>query len=145
MLNKAILMGRLTADPELRYTPSGNIPVTTFTLAVNRGFTKPGEQAQTDFIDVVCWRQRAEFVTKYFKKGQMMAVSGSIQTRTWKDKNDNNRKSVEVVADDVYFTESKRETGKGGAPAGGGFDPGPSFPGDAPDFEEMSGDDELPF
>lgn len=108
MLNKAILMGRLTADPELRKTQNG-ISVTTFTLAVNRNYTKSSEQSQTDFIDIVAWRNTAEFVSRYFVKGQLVAVEGQIQTRTWEDKNGQKRKSVEVVASEVFFAESKRE------------------------------------
>ena len=154
MLNKAILMGRLTADPQLRYTPS-NVAVASFTLAVNRNYTKAGEQSQTDFIDIVCWRQRADFVSKYFHKGQLVAVAGSIQTRTWKDKEGNTRKSFEIVADDVYFAESKKDGANynSGAPAGGdnyGFappaeDPGFSFNSEDNDFSQISSDDELPF
>lgn len=112
MLNKAILMGRLVADPELRKTAS-DTSVTTFTLAVNRSFSRPGEQAQTDFIDVVAWRGTAEFVSKWFTKGMQVAVSGKIQTRTWEDKAGQKRKNVEVVADEVFFADSKR----GDAPA----------------------------
>ncbi len=106
MLNKVILMGRLTADPELKHTPS-NVAVCTFSLAVNRRFNRN----ETDFIDIVTWRQQAEFVSKYFAKGQQMALVGALQTRTWEDKNGNKRKSVEVVADEVYFADSKRTSG----------------------------------
>lgn len=103
MLNTSILMGRLTADPELKYTTS-NIPVTSFTLAVDRGY---GDEKQTDFINIVAWRQRAEFVSKWFNKGQLVAVEGSIQTRKYKDKNGNDRTAFEVVANNVHFAESK--------------------------------------
>lgn len=106
MLNKVILMGRITTDPELKHTPS-NVAVCTFSLAVNRRFNRN----ETDFIDVVTWRQQAEFVSKYFAKGQQMALVGALQTRTWEDKNGNKRKSVEVVADEVYFADSKRTSG----------------------------------
>ena len=106
MLNKVVLMGRLTADPELKHTPS-NVAVCTFSLAVNRRFNRN----ETDFIDVVTWRQQAEFVSKYFAKGQQMDLVGALQTRTWEDKNGNKRKSVEVVADEVYFADSKRTSG----------------------------------
>ena len=106
MLNKVVLMGRLTADPELKHTPS-NVAVCTFSLAVNRRFNRN----ETDFIDVVTWRQQAEFVSKYFAKGQQMALVGALQTRTWVDKIGNKRKSVEVVADEVYFADSKRTSG----------------------------------
>jgi single-strand DNA-binding protein len=136
-LNKVMLCGRLVADPELKTTPS-NISVTSFRLAVDRGYSKQGEEKQTDFIDVVCWRQTAEFVTKYFKKGSAAYVGGSIQTRTWKDKEGNNRKTVEVVADEVKFAESKREMGKS--------DSEPSFSNvPSEDFHEIGDDDELPF
>lgn len=106
MLNKVILMGRLTADPELKHTPS-NVAVCTFSLAVNRRFNRN----ETDFIDIVTWRQQAEFVSKYFSKGQQMVVVGALQTRTWEDKNGNKRKSVEVVVDEVHFADSKRTAG----------------------------------
>ena len=106
MLNKVILMGRITTDPELKHTPS-NVAVCSFSLAVSRRFNRN----ETDFIDVVTWRQQAEFVSKYFAKGQQMALVGALQTRTWEDKNGNKRKSVEVVADEVYFADSKRTSG----------------------------------
>lgn len=109
MLNKAILMGRLTADPELRHTQS-NIPVTSFTLAVDRTF---GKEKQTDFLDIVAWRNTAEFVFKWFSKGMLVAVSGRMQTRTWEDKQGNKRKSTEVVADEVFFAEGKRQEEEG--------------------------------
>ena len=103
MLNKVILMGRLVADPELKHTPS-NTAVCSFTIAVNRSFNKD----ETDFIDVVTWRNTAEFVAKYFTKGQQMALCGRLSTRMWEDKNGNKRKTTEVVADEVYFADSKR-------------------------------------
>lgn len=102
MLNRAILMGRLGADPELRTTPSG-ISVTSFRIAVNRTY----DREITDWIDIVAWRQTAEFVCKYFHKGSMIAVDGSIQTRNYEDRNGNRRTAVEVVADQVHFAESK--------------------------------------
>jgi len=108
MLNKAILMGRLTADPELRHTQS-NTAVVNFTLAVDRAYSKDREK-QTDFIEVVAWRSTAEFAFKYFRKGQLVAVCGSIQTRTWEDKQGSKRKAVEVVADEVHFAEPKRDS-----------------------------------
>ena len=107
MLNKAILMGRLTADPELRHTQS-NTAVVNFTLAVDRAYSKEREKI-TDFIEVVAWRSTAEFAFKYFSKGQLVAVCGSIQTRTWEDKQGGRRKAVEVVADEVQFAEPKRD------------------------------------
>ena len=143
MLNRAVLMGRLTRDPELRYTQN-NIAVTSFTLAGDRNFGRQGDQKQTDFIDIVAWRNTAEFVSKYFKKGQLVAVAGSIQTRNWEDKSGNKRVSVEVVADETYFAEGKRDAqprdpysgpSDFDAPLGGGSD-----------FREATDDDgELPF
>jgi single-strand DNA-binding protein len=107
-MNQIVIMGRLTRDPELRQTSSG-IPVASFSLAVDRAYTpKDGGERQTDFIDVVAWRNTGEFVSKYFVKGQMAAVTGRLQIRDWTDKDGNKRKSAEVVADNVYFTESKR-------------------------------------
>ena len=138
MLNKAILMGRLTADPELRHTQN-NIPVTSFTLAVDRTF---GQDKQTDFLDIVAWRNTAEFVSKWFRKGMLVAVSGRIQTRTWEDKQGNKRKSVEVVADEAFFAESKKDsTPRSGSDAPVPFDLPPA----GGDFAELGPDDsELP-
>ncbi|WP_394962094.1 single-stranded DNA-binding protein [Candidatus Allofournierella merdavium] len=116
MLNVVALMGRLVADPELRHTPQG-VSVTTFTIAVDRSFVRQGEQRQADFIDIVCWRSSAEFVCKYFQKGSLIAVNGSIQTRTYQDKNGNNRKAFEIVADNVHFAGSK-SSGNTGSGAG---------------------------
>lgn len=133
MLNKAILMGRLTADPELRHTQS-NIPVTSFTLAVDRTF---GKEKQTDFLDIVAWRNTAEFVFKWFSKGMLVAVSGRLQTRTWEDKQGNKRKTTEVVADEVFFAEGKRAQEEEGS---GAFVLLP------PDDDLLPGDDiEIPF
>ena len=115
MLNHIVLMGRLTRDPELRRTGSG-IPVTTFTLAVDRDFggnRETGEK-ETDFIDIVTWRNTAEFVSKYFAKGRMAVVSGRLQIRNWNDKDGNKRRSAEVVADNVYFGDSRRDGATGG-------------------------------
>lgn len=157
-MNKVILMGRLTRDPELRYTGT-NLPVASFTLAVDRRFKS--EQQSADFIDVVAWRTTAEFVSKWFSKGKMMIVVGSLQIRSWQDKDGNNRRTAEVVAEEVYFGEAKRSDGdgggggrfaqssKGGSPYGGGSQLGDDMYGGglpASDFEEISGDDdELPF
>lgn len=148
MLNQVSLMGRLTAEPELRHTPS-NVSVTTFTLAVNRSYVKQGAERQTDFIDIVAWRNTAEFICKYFKKGQMMAVEGNIQTRTYTDKEGKNRKAFEILANNVYFTESRNPS----ASSGGGYEttsesvlPEPSFSvGDNDDFAVISDDNDLPF
>lgn len=108
MLNKAVLMGRLTADPELRKTTSGT-SVTSFTLAVNRDFKKDGQQ-ETDFINCVAWKNTAEFICKYFQKGQQAAVDGSIQTRSYTDKDGNKRTAFEVLVNNIYFADSKKET-----------------------------------
>ena len=130
MLNNVSLTGRLTKDPELRYTPD-NIPVTSFTLAVDRDY-KSGDERETDFIDVVAWRSSAEFVCKNFKKGQLMTVTGSIQTRTYTDKENNKRKAVEINADRCYFGDSKKQADNAGekmpppcdeSDADTGFDP----------------------
>ena len=114
MLNKIFIMGRLTRDPELRRTQNGTA-VTSFSLAVDRDFKSQSGEKETDFIDVVAWRSTAEFVAKYFTKGRMAVVEGRLQIRDWKDREGNNRRSAEVVADNVYFGDSKRD----GAPAGG--------------------------
>ena len=148
MLNTAIIMGRLTADPELRTTNTG-IAVTTFTVAVDRRYQKAGEEKQTDFINVVAWRQTAEFVSRYFQKGSMIAVRGSIQTRRYEANNGNKRTAVEIVADEVSFCGSKAETGTGSRqvmeqPAR--TQPAASFAtGSADDFEEIPVSDDLPF
>ncbi len=107
-LNCAIIMGRLTAMPELRTTASG-IAVTTFCVAVDRNYVKEGEERQTDFINVVAWRQSAAFVTRYFEKGQMISVKGAIQTRNYEDKNGNKRTTVEIVADSISFCGDKKK------------------------------------
>lgn len=114
MLNHIVLMGRLTRDPELRRTGTG-IAVASFTLAVDRDYApKDGGQRETDFIDIVAWRSTAEFVSKYFSKGRMAVVSGRLQIRPWEDKDGNKRRSAEVVADNVYFGDSKRDTESSG-------------------------------
>ncbi len=107
MLNHIVIMGRLTRDPEYR-TTSSSLSVANFTVAVDRDFSgKDGGEKETDFIDCVAWRKTAEFLTKYFTKGSMIVVSGRLQIRQWKDKEGNNRRSAEIVADNVYFGESK--------------------------------------
>ena len=119
MLNHIVLMGRLTRDPELRRTGSG-IAVASFTLAVDRDFgSKETGEKETDFIDIVAWRNTAEFVSKYFTKGRMAVVSGRLQIRNWNDKDGNKRRSAEVVADNVYFGDSKRDSESGGSYASG--------------------------
>lgn len=143
MLNKIILMGRLTRDPELRRTGSGTA-VASLTLAVDRDVkSKDGEKA-TDFIDIVAWRNTAEFVSKYFSKGRMAVVEGRLQIRDWKDKEGNNRRSAEVVADNVYFGDSAK---KDGASNGNSFNASPvdAYPSGG-DFQELGDEDgELPF
>ena len=120
MLNVAILQGRLTTDPELKHTPSGTA-VTTFSLAVERSYIAQGKERETDFINVVAWRNTAEFICKYFKKGQMMAINGSIQTRAYTDKDGKNRKAFEVLIDDAHFCgDAQRETPRA---SDGGFVP----------------------
>ena len=145
MLNHIIIMGRLTRDPELRRTGSG-VAVASFTLAVDRDFGKnENGERETDFIDCVAWRQTGEFVSKYFTKGRMAVVSGRLQIRSWTDKDGNKRRTAEVVADNVYFGDSRREGD--GVPAAGGFG-GYSAPASAPasDFAMLDDDDaQLPF
>ena len=150
-LNKVVLCGRLTADPELKQTQSG-IAVVTFTLAVNRRFqSRTADQAQAqqaDFISVVAWRQTAEFISKYFKKGSALCVTGSLQSRSWQDQQGNKRYATEVVVDDAMFVDSRNEAGA--APAGYTPDAytAPSFSTPstgAPNFEEMKAEDDLPF
>ena len=119
MLNKIFIMGRLTRDPELRRTQSGT-PVTSFSLAVDRDFKSQSGEKETDFIDVVAWRSTAEFVAKYFTKGRMAVVEGRLQMRDWTDKDGNKRRSAEVVADNLYFGDSRRDNGgEGGSYTGG--------------------------
>lgn len=125
-LNKVILGGRLTADAELKQTPQG-ISVATFTLAVNR----KGKDAQTDFINCVAWRGTADFLTKYFKKGNSVCITGQVQVRSYTDKDNNKRYATEVIADEVYFVDSKGEV------------EAPAFA--TPKFEEIADDDDIPF
>ena len=121
MLNQIVLMGRLTRDPELRRTGSG-VAVASFTLAVDRDYAAQGQEKETDFVDIVAWRNTAEFVSKYFTKGRMAVVTGRLQIRNWQDKEGNKRRSAEVVADNVYFGDSKRD-----GTASGGFDQSQSY------------------
>ncbi|NLL63092.1 MAG: single-stranded DNA-binding protein [Ruminococcaceae bacterium] len=154
MLNCAIIMGRLTADPELRTTSNG-INVTSFSVAVDRSYQKPGEERQTDFINVVAWRGTAEFITRYFRKGSMIAIQGSIQTRNYEDKTGARRTAVEIVADNVSFCGSKAETGTGTfqkpetsvAEEPAEVSEAPSFStANADDFNSVASmEDELPF
>ena len=112
MLNHIVLMGRLTRDPELRRTGSG-VAVASFSLAVDRDYAAQGAEKETDFVDIVAWRNTAEFVSKYFTKGRMAVVSGRLQIRNWQDKDGNKRRTAEVVADNVYFGDSKRDNAEG--------------------------------
>ena len=123
MLNQVCVAGRLTADPELRRTQSG-VSVVTFSVACGRDYTGRSGERETDFVDIVAYRSTAEFVSKYFSKGRMAIVSGRLQTRNWTDKDGGKRKSVEIVADNVYFGDSKKDTNGGyPTPAPGGFEP----------------------
>lgn len=155
MLNKAILMGRLTRDPELRYTQS-NVPTCTFSIAIDRSYKSQTGERATDFINCVAWRQTAEFVSKWFTKGKMIVVVGSIQTRKYTDKDGNNRTAVEVVADEVSFGDSKREGDGSSSPyqsvaptrPASQFDSRPASGSQLPagDFADLGEeDDDLPF
>ena len=143
-MNTICLLGRLTADPELYNTQSG-VAVTSFKLAVDRDYTPKGQEKQADFIPVVAWRQTAEFVCKYFRKGQRAALTGSLQTRSYTDRDGNKRTAYEVVAEHVYFAESKNGGAEQAAPT---VDYNESVPQSVPptdDFEEIPDDSELPF
>ena len=162
MLNHIVIMGRLTRDPELRYTQS-QTPVASFTVAVDRDFgNREGGERQTDFIDCVAWRQTAEFVNKYFQKGSMAVVSGRLQIRDWTDREGGKRRSAEIVVDNMYFGESKRRDGAeprseshssyGGNTYGGNSYSGSSYdsgrgaaPASSPFAELDDGDGDLPF
>lgn len=149
-LNKVVLCGRMTADPELKQTQSG-IAVVSFTIAVNRRYqAKSTESAQTqqaDFINIVAWRQTAEFVSRYFRKGSAICITGSIQTRNWQDQQGQKRYATEVVADEAMFVDSKNESGVGGTYSNDTYN-APSYsssPAVTPKFEELKTDDDLPF
>ena len=131
MLNHITIMGRLTRDPELRRTGSG-IAVASFTVAVDRDFgNKDGGERETDFIDCVAWRQTGEFISKYFTKGRMIVVDGRLEMRDWTDKDGNKRRTAEVVADNVYFGDSKRDSDNSGASYGGNTYGGNSYGGNS--------------
>lgn len=138
MFNKAIIIGRLTGDPELKKTPN-DVSVSSFTVAVDRPYRKDGEK-KADFLNVVAWRQTADFVTKYFSKGNAIGVEGSIQTRSYTDKENNKRYVVEVVADNVFFVESKSNSDK----KANAETPKAATP-DAEDFQTVEDDEDLPF
>ncbi len=141
MLNKVILMGRFTRDPELRSTPQG-ISTCSFSIAVDRNFVRQGEERKADFINCVAWRQTAEFISKYFKKGSMVALEGSIQTRTWDDQDGKKRYATDVVVSQVYFAESKRDSQPAGEES---FSQVSDF-GTLPEpISPMGTDDDLPF
>lgn len=139
MLNSVCLMGRLTADPELKSTQLG-VSVCNFRIAVDRTYQPKGQEKQTDFINIVTWRGTAEFVSRYFRKGQLVAVQGSIQTGQYTDRDGNKRTTFDVVADNVFFAEKKAESGE--TKQGAGYDHSPDIQGD---FEEIISPDELPF
>ena len=141
-MNKVILMGRLTRDPEVRYTQTNNTLVASFSLAVNRRFVRQGEERQADFINIVAWSKTGEFCSKYFKKGQQVSIIGRLQTRTWDDEQGQKHYITEVVAEEAYFADSKRE-GDTSNSFDATFGTMPSANAGS-DFEISSGDD-LPF
>lgn len=150
-LNKVILIGHLTADPELKQTPNG-VAVVSFSIGVTRRFTRSGEQPQSDFINIVAWRQTAEFISRFFKKGRAICICGSLQTRSWTDQQGNKRYATEVVADEASFVDSKPDGvsgnigSTGASSVSGGYTP--PFATDSSEsvgFEEMQSDDDLPF
>ena len=169
-MNKVIIKGRLTTDPELKTTPNGT-SVTSFSLAVDRNYVKQGEERKADFFDIVCWRNQAEFVCRYFGKGSMIAIDGQLQSRTYQAKDGTNRYVVEVVADSVSFTGERRDNsggynqsyganqsygnqGYGSQPYGGNQSYQQEAPAQQPasyqsgansDFQDMPLDDDLPF
>lgn len=154
MFNRAILIGRLTADPELKQTQSG-ISVCSFSIAVDRRFSGRDSERKTDFINITSWRQQAEFVCRYFHKGDVIGVEGSIQTRNYEDKNGNKRTATEIVTDNVFFTGARsNNSGNSGSSYGesSSYAPAPAAPaqpaytsGAASDFEEVESDNDLPF
>lgn len=142
-MNKIILMGRLTRDPEVRYTQTNNTLVASFTLAVNRRFQRAEEERQADFINIVAWSKLGEFCSKYFKKGQQVAVIGRIQTRTWDDDQGVKHYITEVVAEEAYFADSKKDAGT----TNGNFEEtfGNTAPGSKSADFDVSSNDDLPF
>ena len=139
-LNKVILAGRLTADVELKQTPSG-VSVCSFSLAVNRKYSKEGGQ-QTDFINCQAWRGTAEFISKYFKKGSAICIDGSIQTRSWKDKDGNNRYATEIVVNEAMFVDGKNDAQTAES---NNYIPEAYTSSSAPNYEDIAQDDDLPF
>ena len=154
MLNVVALMGRLVADPELRHTPSG-VATCTFRIAVDRNFVRQGEERKADFIDIVAWRQSAEFVCRYFRKGNLIAVNGRLPPRNYDDKNGNKRTAYEVVADNIHFAESKNSSQASGsgyaapapadAPRAAAPAPVSYAVGNADDFAVIDDNEDLPF
>jgi single-strand DNA-binding protein len=140
-MNKAMLMGRLTKDPELRYTTTNNTPVCSFSLAINRRFSKPGEERQADFINIVAWDKHGEFCSKYFKKGQQVVVIGRIQTRNWDDDKGIRHYATEVVSEEAYFADGKRD-GESSTPRNTDSSESKNNSGF---FPVDNGEDELPF
>lgn len=156
-LNKVVLAGHLTATPELRQTPNG-VSVTSFSIAINRRFSKNAEGAQgqnsnVDFINIVAWRSQADFITRYFKKGSAICVTGSLQSRSWTDQQGAKRYSTEVVVDEAYFVDSNAQSGGMGFNANQDsleqsapqFSSMPGNSGNEASFEDVSGEDDLPF
>ena len=146
-LNKVVLCGRLTADPELKQTQNG-IAVVSFTIAVNRRFTRGADgqnNSQADFISCVAWRQTAEFISRYFKKGSSLCITGSIQTRTWNDNTGAKRYATEVVVDEAMFVDSRSDNASASYVPDAYGSPSFSSGADAPNFEEIKTDDDLPF
>jgi len=141
-MNKVILMGRLTRDPEVRYTQTNNTLVASFSLAVNRRFAKQGEERQADFINVIAWNKTGEFCSKWFKKGQQVGVIGRIQTRNWEDENKVKHYVTEVIAEEAYFADTRRENG--GAMDGSFENTFGNTVSEASEFS-VQADDELPF
>ena len=142
-MNKVILMGRLTRDPETRYTQTNNTLVSSFSLAVNRRFVRQGEERQADFINIVAWSKLGEFCSKYFKKGQQVGIIGRIQTRTWDDDQGQKHYVTEVVAEEAYFADSKRDGETNNTSFENTF--GNTAPGSMGADFEMSSSDDLPF
>ena len=142
-MNKVCLIGRLTKDPEIRYTQTNNTMVANFSLAVNRRFVKENEERQADFINIVAWSKLGEFCSKYFKKGQQVGIIGRIQTRTWDDDQGTKHYITEVVAEEAYFADSKRDGETGGNAFENAF--GDTAPGNMGNDFEVTSNDDLPF
>ena len=142
-MNKVILLGRLTKNPDIRYSQTNNMMVASFSLAVNRKYVKQGEERQTDFINIVAWSKLGEFCSKYFKKGQQVGIIGRIQTRTWDDDQGTKHYITEVVAEEAYFADSKREQEAGSSSFENAF--GNTAPGSMGADFEVSSNDDLPF